>query len=435
MFRNPPISSWYLLYSTSILRLLKTYVIVVMLTDGCSSQQLEESTPPPEFQEPGCEFQGVFYDVGSLVEGYDPCREQCECRLQDGESVGGQPDIVCPVARVCQNRPDECPVGASTLWTFCKCPFCYKDPLIIHTYTTPPTYNYQYHPVALATHRITVHIEATNDAYLAFSAEPRDLPNMYEIVLGGWQNKYSVLRRCKQCRVLAWATTNDILPNKNAQSFWVRFDEGVVAVGLTGFPSFLQYHDPDPLPVRYVGFATRLGSAGNFRLFDLDAIEHITVNFEPSGDFTGCMAAVSVDTTPLIAMSEPMPSNFVFLYVSSDTDVVISISNDKDPSVSESYRIIIGHGTGVRSSILKCGAGDQPRCDEVFFAETFEVLGQDRLYGFWLDVGGSTEGAISFGREGHPAFLSFHPEINLLQEIFYLAFSVRSVGSAKIIVC
>ncbi|XP_022099647.1 uncharacterized protein LOC110984123 [Acanthaster planci] len=406
-----------------------------MITISCcfpytASQLLDETTPAP-LSQPSCEFQDVLYGVGSLVRKYDICRE-CVCQVP---VLGGQPKIVCPVAKVCQNRIDECPTGASTMWLICKCPYCYKDPFIIHTYTTSPTYYYQYHPVALATNRIVVHIEATNDAYLAFSAEPRDLPKMYEIVLGGWQNKYSVLRRCKQCRVLAWAPTNGILPNKVDQSFWIRFDDGVVAIGLTGFPSLFQYHDPDPLPVRYVGFATRLGSAGTFRFIDMDAIEHITVNFEPSGDFTGCSPVVTVDekSSPTV-MPGPVPSNFVFLYISSNTDVIVSLSNDKDPSGSETYRILIGHGTGVRSSIVYCSEEDQ-RCAEVFSAETFNLLGQDRMYGFWLDAGQTAEGAITFGREGHPAFLSFRPEINLLREGFHVSISVHHTGLANVIIC
>ena len=77
----------------------------------------------------------------------------------------------------------------------------------MHIYQTRSSYYYHYHPVALATNRIFVHIDATNDAYLALSEEPQDLASMYEIVIGGWENRYCVIRRCKQCRIVAWATT------------------------------------------------------------------------------------------------------------------------------------------------------------------------------------------------------------------------------------
>ena len=135
------------------------------------------------------------------------------------------------------------------------------------------------------------------------------------------------------------------------------------------------------------------------------------------------------------AIIEPISAS-LFIYISSDVDVTVNIFNDNKPNTNEIYRVVLGYGSGATSAIMQCSNGKQ--CEEVFSALTFNLFGTDRFYGFWLDVGQSTEGAVTFGREGHPAFLSYRYPISHFSSdgsIFYLSLSIKDGGSANFRLC
>ena len=63
---------------------------------------------------------------------------------------------------------------------------------------TSAGYNYHYFPSMMD--YIEFQVQATSDVHIALSPRPGDDNAMYEIVIGGWGNEYSVIRRCKQVR-------------------------------------------------------------------------------------------------------------------------------------------------------------------------------------------------------------------------------------------
>ena len=56
-------------------------------------------------------------------------------------------------------------------------------------------YNYHYFPTSMD--HIEFQVQAASDVHIALSPHLGDAVAMYEIVIGGWGNSLSVIRRCK----------------------------------------------------------------------------------------------------------------------------------------------------------------------------------------------------------------------------------------------
>ena len=131
---------------------------------------------------------------------------------------------------------------------------------------TPDDHNYQYITDASGLTHLNFEVKASNDAHLGLSAQQNDLPDMYEIVIGGWANAKSGIRRTKGGTDLVTVDTPDILLGTEFRGFWVSWNDGTIKVGRAGesFP-FMEWTDPNPLAVNYIGYSTGWGSTGEFR--------------------------------------------------------------------------------------------------------------------------------------------------------------------------
>ena len=110
-------------------------------------------------------------------------------------------------------------------------------------------------------------VKASNDAHLALSQYYGIWKNnSYEIVIGGWINKKSVIRKCDQCK---YSKSFDHSPLKadEYRPFWISWEGGLIKVGSGKQPNgvFLEWQDPDPIPVNYIGIRTGWGSTGSWK--------------------------------------------------------------------------------------------------------------------------------------------------------------------------
>ena len=107
-------------------------------------------------------------------------------------------------------------------------------------------------------------VRAKNDAHLGFFSESQE--QLYEIVIGGWGNAKSVLRRVIPS-VVAYnetATPNILNPNED-RPFWADVKNGLIRLGsgnIIGNDIILKWQDNQPLDPTYVGFMTGFGSTG-----------------------------------------------------------------------------------------------------------------------------------------------------------------------------
>lgn len=74
-------------------------------------------------------------------------------------------------------------------------------------------------------------VKASNDAHVALTVEGDESKDMFEIVLGGWDNSQSVIRTQKQgTEHVTYA--GSVLDKDNFSSFWITYNkDGTLKVG------------------------------------------------------------------------------------------------------------------------------------------------------------------------------------------------------------
>ncbi|XP_071951473.1 C3 and PZP-like alpha-2-macroglobulin domain-containing protein 8 [Antedon mediterranea] len=140
--------------------------------------------------------------------------------------------------------------------------------MICKQYVTTTNNEYRFDNPILqveTTTRIEFSVVAKNDVHIALSSSPEVMTPMYEIVIGGWKNTKSVIRRCAQCDIEKEHKETGILSVDEFTKFWISFVNGSIRVGLVGSDLFMEWNDSNPLPVKYVGFSTWHGIEGTFQ--------------------------------------------------------------------------------------------------------------------------------------------------------------------------
>eukprot|EP00058_Branchiostoma_floridae_P028301 XP_002613792.1 hypothetical protein BRAFLDRAFT_85333 [Branchiostoma floridae] len=99
-------------------------------------------------------------------------------------------------------------------------------------------------------------VKAERDVHVALSSrQDQDLDEIYEIVIGGWDNMRSVIRRSRQGYNHVDVQTPNIVSKTEYRTFWIMWSsDGTIAVGRgdENLP-FMLWRDPDPLPINYAG--------------------------------------------------------------------------------------------------------------------------------------------------------------------------------------
>ena len=113
-------------------------------------------------------------------------------------------------------------------------------------------------------------VDAKNDAHIGFfskreSCALRCSNEMYEIVIGGWANNQSVIRRGSQGSNKDLKATPNILKSNEDRPFWADAKNGLIRLGkgkVIGSNIVIKWQDNQPLDPSYVGFMTGWGSTG-----------------------------------------------------------------------------------------------------------------------------------------------------------------------------
>ncbi|XP_066284945.1 uncharacterized protein [Branchiostoma lanceolatum] len=188
----------------------------------------------------------------------------------DGTIAVGKGDETEPFMQ--WTDPDPLPIayagystgwGSTGRWKFCPS----ARPDVCEYYETDTQYRYRWNLPPLTVSRFTFEVQANNDAHVALSSQNQDLDAMYEIVLGGWRNTQSVIRRSKQGNNHATVSTPGINSPTEYRAFWITWSsDGTIAVGKGDETEpFMQWTDPDPLPIAYAGYSTGWGSTGRWK--------------------------------------------------------------------------------------------------------------------------------------------------------------------------
>ncbi|XP_019631561.1 PREDICTED: fibrillin-1-like [Branchiostoma belcheri] len=155
------------------------------------------------------------------------------------------------------------------------------------TASTDTVKRYRWELRRLAGSRFTFEVQADHSVHVALSAQRQNLGDMYEIVIGGWSNGQSVIRRSMRGHSHAVESTPGINSPTEYRTFWITWSsDGTIAVGRGGETQpFMQWRDPDPLPIAYAGYSTGWGSTGRWKFCHAAEIADID---ECATDNGGC---------------------------------------------------------------------------------------------------------------------------------------------------
>ena len=93
--------------------------------------------------------------------------------------------------------------------------------------------------------------------------------SLYEIVIGGWGNQISCLRKCKQCTCKK-LYRGRVLGGMNVyRTFWLGWAGGRIRLGkgsTYGSGVLMDFPDSSPYSVKYMGISTGWGSTGYWQI-------------------------------------------------------------------------------------------------------------------------------------------------------------------------
>ncbi|XP_077996703.1 C3 and PZP-like alpha-2-macroglobulin domain-containing protein 8 [Glandiceps talaboti] len=148
-------------------------------------------------------------------------------------------------------------------------------------FSTNTTYLYRYLASSSPITRVDFKAKAKNDVRIALSAGPQDKPALYEIGIGGSMNSKSFIRRSKGGQNCVFANTPSILSPNEFRGFWITYNNSVIKVGKEGHAAFMEWTDPNPLPVNNIGYSTGWGSNGEFEFCVDESTEDFVMNVMP----------------------------------------------------------------------------------------------------------------------------------------------------------
>jgi hypothetical protein len=86
-----------------------------------------------------------------------------------------------------------------------------------------------------------------------------------QIMIGGWKNTKTAIRRNRVKPDKAFVDTPYILSDAEYRGFWIRWKGGLLEVGKEGEGTpFVKWKDPDPFGVHYYGICTGWGASGSW---------------------------------------------------------------------------------------------------------------------------------------------------------------------------
>ncbi|XP_001120831.2 C3 and PZP-like alpha-2-macroglobulin domain-containing protein 8 isoform X2 [Apis dorsata] len=128
---------------------------------------------------------------------------------------------------------------------------------------TPDSSEYRYFPITKS--RLRLCVQAAHDARISLRTHLGGDSNVYEIIIGGWGNTMSAIKRNNQEQDVAEAETQNILGAHHMCNIWIQwFCDGTVNVGHLNGEVFLSYKDRNPFVINYIGVSTAWGATGEF---------------------------------------------------------------------------------------------------------------------------------------------------------------------------
>ncbi|XP_046392464.1 uncharacterized protein LOC124160609 isoform X2 [Ischnura elegans] len=275
----------------------------------------------------------------------------------------------------------------------------------IHTETS-----LTYHFLPLVAGSLKFRVKAVSDAHICLASGPSEDFPTYHIIIGGWKNTKSVIRRNEQTPDVASASTPSILDEKNSKEFWIKWSAGNIMVGLAGNSHpFLLHWDPESFPLSYYGVCTGWGATGEWLVEGGRSI--VTENKMKFQFF-------------------PVPSGLLTFDVQCPSNAQIALVSARNPKEYEKFprlEVIVGGWENTKSAIRRDGSD---RC--VVTAETPGIVSKDGPKTFALHW---KNGAVYLdgGSKGSDTILEYHSPEHIAVTHIGVRTSYGSSGDWKLI--
>lgn len=146
-----------------------------------------------------------------------------------------------------------------------------REKQLVVTVTMPRAYHYFFVIDAgidiRGKNNVTFKVQSCRDVHIGLAARYNDTDHdFYEIVLGGWANSMSVIRRQKQGSHVVEAHHHPDDCN-HLRPFWISWIGGRIAVGTgsrMGYGEFMNYTDPHPYDISYLAVSPWPDSAAKY---------------------------------------------------------------------------------------------------------------------------------------------------------------------------
>ncbi|XP_012218887.1 uncharacterized protein [Linepithema humile] len=158
---------------------------------------------------------------------------------------------------------------------------------------------YKFHAVRSGS--VLIDVKAKSNGHIALTDRKGESSPMYEIMFGGWENQASVIRYDRKQPDKVRVETPHLLREHEYKRFSITWLEGLITVRSGGQNGavLMEWRDPNPIGVSYVGVRTGWGATGNWKL----RFEHYPAVTTGQKKHPGTAPSAPLDTARLDAGS------------------------------------------------------------------------------------------------------------------------------------
>ncbi|XP_029054375.1 uncharacterized protein LOC114881700 isoform X1 [Osmia bicornis bicornis] len=115
---------------------------------------------------------------------------------------------------------------------------------------------------------VFIEVRAKSNAHVALTNKKGDSSPMYEILLGGWENTASVVRYDRKQPDKVRVNTPNLLNENETKKFVITWLDGLITVraGDLNGSKIMEWQDPKPFGVSYMGIRTGWGATGKWKI-------------------------------------------------------------------------------------------------------------------------------------------------------------------------
>eukprot|EP00941_MAST-03F_sp_MAST-3F-sp1_P001215 g1215.t1 len=217
-------------------------------------------------------------DRGTITQGSIVCtlRTDNDCKVMENMPLpaNGRFDKSCS-APFTLKHTQTCPIICDKNFAFSgKTPTCDNGTMKFANFKaqkieTPNRYYYKSLGSVKGLNSVTFQVQAKNDVHIALSEDEKNRGNKYEIVIGGWGNRQSVLRLRNQGPSVYTTREGPFLDADKMLDFWISWNDKKLRVGRgvkVGSGEFMSTRLREDIDIKFMMICTGWGATGVWKV-------------------------------------------------------------------------------------------------------------------------------------------------------------------------